>query len=151
LTALLLFAGALAGALFAVATYRMPRHTLRLLVAGLIVTALIYIGFALAARAGAVWLVVEFGGLILYGGAALRGLRRSSPMWVSAGWLLHPVWDVTHYLSGTAHSAMPFWYAAACFGFDVAVGVVIAIHTLRGAGTLPTGPATVRLHAPLPE
>jgi hypothetical protein len=146
-----LLAGTVAGTLFAMVAYRMPRDTLRILAVTLIVTALIYVGFALAAGASAVWLVVELAGVILYGGAALRGLRRSSPTWLSAGWLLHPVWDVTHHLSTTAHASMPSWYAAACLGFDVAVGAVIAIRTVRGARTLQRGPTTVQSHAPLPR
>ncbi len=69
------------------------RALLALLLCG---AALTYVRFAVEGGAGSGWVVAELAGVVLYGGLAVRGLR-GSPMWLAAGWALHPVWDVAVY------------------------------------------------------
>jgi hypothetical protein len=88
----------------------------------LILAALVYVGFAL--RLGDwTWLGIELSSVLIYGG--FYGLaRRFSPLWLALGWLLHPVWDLFHFL-GSGHQFAPDWYTIACISFDLAVATYI--------------------------
>jgi len=91
---------------------------------GLLVAALIYVGFALAAGAGAGALVAELVGVALFGAVAWQGLRRSV-LWLAAGWAAHVGWDLLlHPLTASGYA--PAWYVRACIGFDLAVAAWIA-------------------------
>ena len=97
----------------------------RVLALGLFVAAVIYVGFALAG-AEPVWLLVETLGVAAYGTLAWLGLRHS-PLWLAAGWALHPAWDVGLHLAGIGTAFAPEWYAIACISFDLLVaGYIVA-------------------------
>lgn len=87
---------------------------------GLIVAALIYVGFAFV-WGNVQWIMIEAVGVPIYGGMAWLGLKRS-PIWLGVGWLLHMPWDLfVHYIGPGFHVA-PEWYMFACFSFDLIVG-----------------------------
>jgi len=91
---------------------------------GLLVAALIYVVFVLAAGGGVAALVTELAGVLLFGAVAWLGLRRSA-LWLAAGWAAHIGWDLLlHPLTGTGYA--PAWYVRACIGFDLAVAAWIA-------------------------
>lgn len=94
------------------------------LAVGLVIAALIYLGFAVLGEASASWIVVEGVGVGIYSLLAVLGLRYSN-WWLMMGWLLHPVWDVwLHFLEQGA-SFTPAWYALSCMSFDLLVAVYI--------------------------
>jgi hypothetical protein len=95
---------------------------------GLVVAALVYVGFASAAGAGWAHLGVEVGGVVIFGAFAALGLR-GLPGWTAAGWLLHPIWDLA-----VGHPGAPEWYLWACLGFDAVVGVWLWGRALRPSG-----------------
>jgi hypothetical protein len=88
--------------------------------------ALTYVYYAAAAGAGTGWVVAELAGVVVYGGLALRGLR-GSPVWLAAGWALHPVWDVALHHFGPGHAFAPDAYPITCLSFDLLVATYIAI------------------------
>ena len=83
---------------------------------GLVGAALVYVAFALAAGEG---VLLELGGLALYGAMAAVGLRGHRG-WFAAGWLLHPLWDLGLHLGG---GVAPEWYVWVCLAFDAVAGV----------------------------
>jgi hypothetical protein len=84
-----------------------------------------YCGFAVAAQAGLVWILIEFGHIIAFGTMGLLGLR-GSPYLIAAGWALHPVWDVgLHYIGPGTFAPWP--YAIACVSFDLVVAAYIVL------------------------
>lgn len=118
-------AGALLGGGFGILARRQgPRGEVRAVAAGLVVAALIYVGFALARGAGARWVAIEAAGVAGFGAVALLGVR-AAPLWLAAGWALHVAWDVALH-SATGTPFVPFWYPPACVGFDLVVALWIA-------------------------
>lgn len=95
--------------------------------AGLIIAALIYIGFALFYGDGQ-WLVVEIIGVFIYGLTAGLALRYSD-LWLVAGWGLHPAWDLWLHWLGPGTHIVPAWYAIACLSFDVALAIYLAVRS----------------------
>lgn len=96
---------------------------------GLVVAALIYVGFVVAAGAGAGALVTELIGVLLFTAVAWLGVRRA-PLWLAAGWAAHVGWDLLlHPLAGSGYA--PAWYVRACVGFDLAVAAWIALRPDR--------------------
>ena len=95
----------------------------RLLAVGLVVAALIYVGFAVA-WADAVWMMIELGGVLVFTGLAVLGLKRSA-LSLAVGWALHPAWDVGLHLVGAGAAFAPAWYAVACISFDLLVAAYI--------------------------
>ena len=98
----------------------------RLLALGLVIAALVYVGFAVAGGAPAGWLLAEGLGVVLYGGFAWLGLRRA-PGWLAAGWALHAAWDGGLHLAGVGARFTPDWYVLACLSFDLLVGAYVAL------------------------
>jgi len=96
---------------------------------GLVVAAAIYVGFAFYGVEPR-WIAIEIGGVVLYGTLAWLGLRQSysscSLLWLSAGWALHPVWDVGLHLVGNGSVFSPDWCALICVTFDPLVAAHIA-------------------------
>jgi hypothetical protein len=95
------------------------------------VAALVYVHFAVRARASPAWLVAELSGVALYGGMALRG-RRGSAWRIVAGWTLHPVWDVALHYFGPGRALAPAWYVTRSLIWDLVVAAVVAYRVLRG-------------------
>ena len=93
---------------------------------GLVVAAMIYVGFAIAAQASAHWLLIECLGLLVYGSLAILGLRRGVG-WLAVGWLLHPLWDLALHFWQAGAEFTPGWYALACLSFDLLVGAKILL------------------------
>lgn len=99
---------------------------------GLVVAALIYVGFALAGRAGAGSLIAELVGVAAFAAVAWLGVRRSA-LWLAAGWAVHVGWDLLlHPLTGPGYA--PVWYVRACIGFDLVVAAWIALRPEREGG-----------------
>jgi uncharacterized protein DUF6010 len=116
--------GAVLGGLFVLfAARKGSRAEARLLAAGLVVAALIYLVLALA-RNGGDWLAIEVGGVALFGALAWQGMR-GSPWFLVVGWLGHVAWDVGLHLD-RAPPIAPEWYPLLCVGFDLIVAGFVA-------------------------
>ncbi len=101
----------------------------RIYAQGLLLAALVYVGFALAAGAGRAALLVELVGVALFGAAAWLGWRRAA-LWLAAGWAAHVGWDLLlHPLTSAGYA--PAWYVRACIGFDLVVAAWIAFRPDR--------------------
>lgn len=93
---------------------------------GLVITALIYVGFGVVGGASAQWLALEGLGVLLYGAAAWGGLR-GRPWLLAIGWAAHVAWDVLLHLSGAGAEYTPHWYPWTCVSFDLIIaGAVLA-------------------------
>jgi len=112
------------GGLLALPYILYARRRRRALGYGLIVAAAIYVVFA--AVAGDVRAVlVEIVGLGAFAAIAIIGIRRSANI-LALGWVAHVAWDVLFH-SMTHSGYAPWWYPAACIGFDL----VVATDVLR--------------------
>ena len=100
-----------------------PKQLCQAAAIGLVVAAVIYIGFSLF-NADRSWVMVEVLGVLAYGLAAWLAIRYSL-LWLAAGWGLHPIWDVWLHWLGPGSDIVPPWYAIACLSFDVALGVFV--------------------------
>ena len=69
--------------------------------AGLVVVALVYVGFALARSAPPLATAFEAGGVVVFALFAGLGVTHGRG-WLAAGWLLHPAWDLLHAPGGFA-------------------------------------------------
>ncbi len=108
---------------------RARRAERRVFAWGLAIAALIYVGFVLAAGAGAGSLIAELLGVMLFGAVAWLGMRRSA-LWLAAGWAAHVGWDLLlHPLTAAGYA--PPWYVRACIGFDLAIAAWIALGPSR--------------------
>jgi len=122
--------GAVLGTLYVVAVRAWaPRAERRVLALGLVVTALLYVGFALAGRAESSTLFLEAGGVALFGLAAWLG-SRGALWWLAAGWAGHVAWDVGLHLD-RVQTLVPAWYPLFCVGFDFIVAGFILGRTSR--------------------
>ena len=124
-----LFIGVVASKLFILLARSRGEQENRLLATGLIVAALIYVGFGLGSGSVS-WIGIEVGGLVLYGVCAWLGIKYH-PMWIAVGWGLHPVWDAGLHLTGMGSEFVPYWYAILCLSFDLYVAGYIAIQSLN--------------------
>lgn len=97
---------------------------------GLGVAALLYVLFAVWAAHPLPWLLLELGGVLLYGTVAWLGVR-FNPWWLVAGWLLHPLWDMVLHGHGQGAALAPPGYAVACLSFDMLVACVLAVRLWR--------------------
>lgn len=97
---------------------------------GLVIAALVYVGFGAAGGANAGWLAVEILGLLLYGGAAWLGLR-GRPRLLAAGWAAHVGWDVALHLSGAGAEYTPHWYPWVCVSFDLVMAAAVLASVRR--------------------
>ena len=93
---------------------------------GLGVTALIYFVFALLGGPSARSLGLEALGVLLYGGAAWAGYRKSAAL-LALGWALHVLWDVSLHLQGAGAGYTPDWYPWGCLSFDLVVGGAVLV------------------------
>jgi hypothetical protein len=115
-----------------------PRRERLVLAAGLFITALLYVGFALAGRASAGWVALEALGLLPFTLFAWLGLR-GSPAWLALGWATHVGWDVGLHLGARAPEFVPGFFPVFCIGFDLLVAGYIAAHAgLKPSSEEPT-------------
>lgn len=91
---------------------------------GLVVAAIIYLGFALKGG-GLGWLLVELLGVAIFTLSAWLGVRVSAPF-LGAGWALHAVWDWLMHTS-TAAGFVPNWYPTVCLAFDLVLAGYIVL------------------------
>jgi hypothetical protein len=104
----------------------------RVYAVGLVVAALIYVGFAVVGRASARWLAAETIGLALYSAAAWAGLRHW-PMLLALGWAAHVAWDVVLHLDGAGAAYTPSWYPWLCVSFDLVLTGAVLVQVRRGS------------------
>jgi len=124
--ALQLLAGAVAcAALILLARRLAPRRELRLYAVGLVVAALIYVGFV-ARDASIGWLAIELAGLAVFALAALAGLK-FSPWILAAAWAAHVAWDVLLHKLVETPSFVPDWYPMVCVSFDLLLAGYIVV------------------------
>ena len=94
---------------------------------GLVVAALIYVGFALFSDSLR-WILIELAGVAMCAIFVWLGLRKSG-WFLAVGWALHPLWDAgLHYST----QVVPHWYIGACIGFDLLVAGYIAFREGKG-------------------
>lgn len=84
---------------------------------GLVIAALIYLGFALN-NDSLGWILIEFAGVPIYAVFAWLGLKKSG-WFLAVGWALHPLWDAG--LHDYSTEFVPHWYIGGCIGFDLLV------------------------------
>lgn len=74
------------------------------------------------------WLLVELGGLLIYGGLAVLGMRRSY-WFLAAGIAAHGLfWDLWHHGRSTYIAS---WYVDACLIIDLGFGAYVALQVPR--------------------
>lgn len=89
----------------------------------LVIAAIIYVGFAFFGGA-LEWAYIEVIGVVIFAAIAAAGLKFS--YWLLAvGWAAHVLWDVLLHSPETT-PFVPFWYPAACIGFDLVLAGYIA-------------------------
>ena len=117
-------AGVVGAVLLAAYARSVGRRADRVYAGGLVVAALIYVGFALFNGAAPHALGLEGVGVVLFTGFAVAGLR-GHPLLLAVGWALHMVWDLyLHPADGGGYA--PWWYPVACVGFDLWISGFIA-------------------------
>lgn len=117
-----LFIGVIAGAAFVYLAgfFGRPQSNYR---NGLVVAALIYVGFALA-HGDLMWVGVEIVGVFIFGFFAWKS-RNKAYEWFAAGWALHPLWDVGLHSWGKGREVAPDWYVIACISFDIVAAILM--------------------------
>ena len=99
----------------------------RMFAFGLVVVALIYVGFGLFSDSVG-WKIIELMGVPIYGFFAWLGLKKSG-WFLAVGWALHVFWDAG--LHGYATPFVPHWYIGGCIGFDLLVASYIGIREIK--------------------
>lgn len=94
---------------------------------GLVVAALLYVGFAVF-NDSVRWVLIELVGVVVYAVFAWLGLKRSG-WFLAVGWALHPVWDAGLHSST---QFVPHWYVVACIGFDLLVAGYVGFREVSG-------------------
>lgn len=94
---------------------------------GLIVAALIYVGFGLFSGSLG-WIALELIGVAVFSFFALLSIRFSG-WFLSAGWALHILWDVVLHDGST--NFVPDWYRMLCLGFDLLIAFYSALRVWR--------------------
>ena len=125
----ILIDGAIGGAVLCLAAFLLSRFTRDivgrfLLFAVLIAAAGFYVYFALRSDESAFWIALEVAGIAVYTTIGALGLR-GSPMWLAAGWALHPLWDIVLHWFGPGHAFAPETYTIACLSYDWLVAAYI--------------------------
>ncbi len=118
------------------AWWRGPRTERLMLAVGLIVTALLYVVFALGGGASAGWSALEVVGVLPFGVFAWLGLRASS-VWLALGWAAHVSWDVGLHIGAGAPAFVPTFFPMFCIGFDLLVAGYIGARAYAGRASRP--------------
>lgn len=124
----LLLGFVLATPLLIYARSRGGKAELNILGIALVIAAIIYPGFAVV-WGDSEWIIIELIGVPLY--SLFYWLAFRQPLWLAAGWLLHPLWDVLLHLNGPGNNIAPEWYATACISFDLLVATYIVVSLRR--------------------
>lgn len=97
---------------------------------GLTIVALLYVGFAAVGGGGSQSLLLEIAGVVLFGAAAVVGIRWFTPL-LAAAWAAHVAWDLLlHPVQFSGYA--PWWYPVVCIGFDLFVsGFILATYLAR--------------------
>ena len=85
---------------------------------GLVLAALVYVGFALWGQ-NTEWVKIELAGVLLYGCFAWLAYKKSI-LFLGIGWALHVFWDLLLHPNGHPEH-VPDWYPGACLGFDLVI------------------------------
>lgn len=99
----------------------------RIYAVGLVVAALIYVGFGVFSDSVA-WKIIELLGVLVYALFAWLGLKKSG-WFLAVGWALHVVWDAG--LHGASTPFVPHWYIAGCIGFDLLLAGYIGVREIK--------------------
>lgn len=99
----------------------------RIYAVGLVVAALIYVGFGLFSDSVG-WKITEVVGVLIYAVFAWLGLKKSG-WFLAIGWAFHVLWDAG--LHGVSTPFVPRWYIAGCIGFDLLVAGYIAVRKAK--------------------
>ena len=99
----------------------------RVFAVGLVVVALIYVGFGLFSDSVA-WKIIELIGVPIYAFFAWLGLRKSG-WFLALGWTLHVFWDAG--LHSVSTPFVPHWYIGGCLGFDLLVAAYIGVREIQ--------------------
>jgi hypothetical protein len=124
---MLMLGAALGAVLVGLAEWRGGRTTNRIYGWALVVAALVYVGFALAAGTND-WWATEVGGVLVFGALVVAGIRRY-PYMLALGWALHVGWDTLLH-TGLGTDFVPEWYVPLCVGFDLIVAGAILVSTM---------------------
>ena len=107
------------------------QRELRLYAIGLVIAALIYVGFTAQGVAPPGWLALELAGLLVFTLCAWLGLKVSALI-LALAWAAHAAWDVIlNKLLDVAF--VPDWYPLVCVGFDLLLAGYIAVRVKNGA------------------
>lgn len=85
---------------------------------GLVIAALIYVGFAIVGQ-DFEWVKIELLGVLFYGTLAWLATKKSI-LFLSLGWGLHVFWDLLLHPNGHP-GYVPAWYPGTCLGFDLII------------------------------
>ena len=94
---------------------------------GLVVAALIYVGFGVFSGSLG-WILTEVAGVAIYAVFAWLGLKKSG-WFLAAGWALHPLWDAG--LHDYSTEFVPHWYINGCIGFDLFVAAYVIFREIK--------------------
>lgn len=109
------------------------RREARIYALGLVVVAIIYLGFALGGG-GPRWQILQLVAMAVFTLFAWLGVRLST-FFLGAGWALHAGWDgLMHAIPGT--SFVPSWYPMACLAFDLVLAGYVLL-CLQGKREIP--------------
>ncbi len=101
---------------------------------GLVMAALIYVGFSIA-DFNLAWVGIELVGLLIFSVIVFFAFKYS-PYVLALGWAAHAVWDVTLH-NAKATPFVPRWYPMVCIGFDLAIAVYLLVRVSRWPAALP--------------
>jgi hypothetical protein len=99
----------------------------RLYASGLVIAAIIYVGFGLFSET-INWKIIEVVGVPIYALFAWLGVKKSG-YFLAFGWAFHVAWDAV--LHGISTPFVPHWYIGLCIGFDLAVAGYIGFREFR--------------------
>ena len=120
-TILWLVVGALTGAILIFLGRKSGKREIEVLASGLFIAAFIYLVLALLTVSVLEWVLLDLGGVVLYGIFAWLAIHHQV-QWLGVGWILHAGWDILHHASTFIPDVSPYWYATACISFDLLVG-----------------------------
>ncbi|HEX2030851.1 MAG TPA: hypothetical protein VHL78_05555 [Actinomycetota bacterium] len=87
--------------------------------------AAVYLGFALQDGRRRAF-VVEYGGMVLFAGAATVALVVQGGIVLALGYFGHGLWDAIHHRRGL-DTVMPWWYVPLCLGYDALIGAYVLL------------------------